>query len=92
MGLSIECAAKIFCTYRVDLTTVLVMSGTCALILDELLGAPVLSLSDVASPTCAPVVPALLSLLSSDLVLSSLLLLSLFLSQLLGLLFFGGVL
>ena len=57
------------------------------LILNELLGTPVLSLSDVTSPTCAPIVPTLLLLFSSDLVLSSFLFLSPFLLQLLGLLF-----
>ena len=56
--------------------TVLLMAERCTLILDELLGAHVLSLSDVTSPTCASVVPTLLLLLSSDLVVSSFLFLS----------------
>ena len=76
MGLSIECAVKISCTYYVGLKTVSVTSETCLPILDELLGAHVLSMSDVASSTCAPTVLVLLLLLSSDLALSSFLFLS----------------
>ena len=47
MGLSIEYTAKISRTYRVDGMVVLVTSETCAPIRDELLGAVVLSLSNV---------------------------------------------
>ena len=43
MGSSIRYAAKILCTYLVDMTVILVKSETCAPILDELLGARVFS-------------------------------------------------
>ena len=65
------------------------MSEMCAPIVDELLGVTVLSLSNVASPTYAPTAPVVF-FLSSDLVLSSSLLLSHYLYRLLllGSLFF----
>ena len=63
------------CTQCGGRTIVLVMFKMCTTILDESLGATVLSLSNATSPTCVHAVPAALSSLSFDFVLLSLLLL-----------------
>lgn len=64
----------------------------CVLIFDESVGTTILFLVNAASPIYAPVVPATLSSLSSDLVFLSFFLLSPFLSRLLllKLIFFLG--
>lgn len=81
MRSSIRYAIKLSHAHCVDVTTVSVTSETCESILDALLEAPVLSLSNITSPTYSPAVPALLSLLSSDLRLLTFLFLSFFYVQ-----------